>query len=122
MLLHSFIDAVYAFHKSPSFCPGLSDEIKTACTYRVAAGPSKPRVPVHIWPTPPNSQSASESSTHESTLKLQEKRFGQTGINLKSEDVFAALVRSRKGKERAVGEVWLDGETVSFPICHTLIS
>lgn len=33
------------------------------------------------------------------------------GRNLSTQDVFERVVRSRKGKERAICEVWLDGET-----------
>lgn len=46
-------------------------------------------------------------------LKLVERRFGDLGREAKTADVFQAVMASRKGKERAIGEVWLDGETVS---------
>jgi para-aminobenzoate synthetase len=59
-----------------------------------------------------NADKARESSL--GRLKLVEKRFGITGREAKTADVFQAVMASRKGKERAIGEVWLDGETVSL--------
>lgn len=49
------------------------------------------------------------------SLRLAEKRFGELGKELSTADVFQRVVRSRKGKERAIGEVWLDGQTVCLP-------
>jgi len=49
-------------------------------------------------------------------LKLVEQKFGDSGRDFKAENVFQALFRgSRKGKERAFAEVWLDGQTVRLP-------
>lgn len=46
-------------------------------------------------------------------LRLVERHFEAVGREAKTGDVFQAL-RAGKGKGRAVGEVWLDGETVSI--------
>lgn len=46
-------------------------------------------------------------------FRLVERRFGEVGKGVETREVFERVVRSRKGKERAVGEIWLDGQTVS---------
>lgn len=39
------------------------------------------------------------------------ERHLDIGHSLKTQEVFERVVQSRKGKEKAIGEVWLDGET-----------
>lgn len=39
------------------------------------------------------------------------ERHVVVGRSLQTQEVFEQVVRSRKGKEKAIGEVWLDGET-----------
>lgn len=95
------------------------------------------------WPTPPISPEGSQSSGDEADadpdatanakanvnavggpnapgrvprfrgFRLVERRFGEIGKGVETREVFERVVRSRKGKERAVGEIWLDGQTVS---------
>jgi len=121
-LLQAFLDAVHAHHASPSSYPPLTDNIISSCSYRVASASrsiSRPssRPPSRLasaWPTPPISPTGSNSSdalagpSH--SLRMVERKL-DAGRDLSTQDVFERVVRSRKGKERAVGEVWLDGET-----------
>lgn len=75
-----------------------------------------------LWPTPPLSPSSSQSS-HRSTddigakqhgLRMAEHPFNTLGRDHKTEGVFEHVVHSAKGKEKAIGEIWLDGQTVSL--------
>ncbi|RSH84052.1 Protein phosphatase PP2A regulatory subunit B [Saitozyma podzolica] len=93
------------------------------------------------WPTPPISPEGSQSSGDEADadegarlnvnanvnavgglnapgrvprfrgFRLVERSFGEVGKGVETREVFEQVVRSRKGKERAVGEIWLDGQT-----------
>jgi hypothetical protein len=47
-------------------------------------------------------------------FRLVERSFGEVGKGVETREVFEQVVRSRQGKERAVGEIWLDGQTVSI--------
>ncbi|ORY26958.1 ADC synthase [Naematelia encephala] len=125
-LLASFLHAVHDHHHRPLSFPALSRSLQQACNYRIASSSSsreshKPETSHPITPTlptPPMSPSLSiieaESPRH-ATMRLVEKRFGSKGKESRTQDVFEALIRSRKGKEKAVGEVWLDGETPLRP-------
>ncbi|KAK4686034.1 para-aminobenzoate synthetase, partial [Tremellales sp. Uapishka_1] len=141
-LLHSFLDEVHLHHKTPSCYPPLKDFITASCAYRILSSGSGRNTPRHSLsrtnsqlplsnshlPTPPITPSSSLSSTvanSNTPLKLMEKRLGTLGRSRKTQEVFESLVRSRKGKEKAIGEVWLDGETASInsklAVWHSLI-
>jgi hypothetical protein len=107
-LLHAFLDQVHRYHKTPSSYPPLHSSITAACAYRTSAASSSQTT----LPTPPMTPPATSSSSLLHGLRLVENQFGNDGLHLKTQDVFEALVRSRKGKEKAIGDVWLDGETV----------
>lgn len=89
------------------------------------------------FPTPPISPVASSTSLSAlrspslanvpsnaqasgSKLRLVDRRFGDLGRSARTEDVFQKVVYSggsqagSKGKGKAIGDVWLDGQTVSI--------
>ena len=109
-LLNTFIDRVHTHHGSPTAFPPLAKSVKEACAFRIASSPSKPQRSIVSGSSAPLQQRG-EPSTR---LRLVEKRFGELGRDLRTQDVFQTVVRSHKGKEKAVGEVWLDGQTVRF--------
>ncbi len=109
-LLNTFIDRVHTHHGSPTAFPPLAKIVKDACASRIASSPSKPQRSIVSGSSAPLQQRG-EPSTR---LRLVEKRFGELGRDLRTQDVFQTVVRSHKGKEKAVGEVWLDGQTVRF--------
>lgn len=55
-------------------------------------------------------------------MRMVERRYGDIGRHENTGDVFQAVVKaqSSKGKERAIGEVWLDGETVGSSWAYSL--
>ena len=96
--------------------PPLLNSIKDACAYRVTSTPLNYAAAESTKPTLTISPAASQDSlgaSQSSRLRLVEKRFGALGKQMRTPDVFEAIARSRKGKERAVGDVWFDGETMS---------
>ena len=128
-LLANFLDAVHLHHSSPASYPPLARRILESCAYRIgSASSSRKRKPsraprVTPLPTPPmtppsliDSPSSSRSSSpgHRSGgLRMVERSFGALGRDAKTAAVFETVIRKRdKGKGRAVGEVWLDGESV----------
>ena len=124
VLLQAFLNEVHVSHSLPPSYPPLAEHVLSSCAYRVAARglrkvgqASRSASP---FPTPPISRSASQASIPESSkaasLRLVEHSFGDHGRDLATEVVFEHLIRSRKGKERAIGEVWLDGKSVSVGI------
>ncbi|WVF66767.1 hypothetical protein IAT40_001509 [Kwoniella sp. CBS 6097] len=131
-LLQAFLNEVNVHYASPPSFPPLPSDIISACAYRVAAS-SRPASSLSlsrtssILPTPPRTPSSSRPASRVGYSRsagnpnLLEKKFGDLGRQLKSQDVFEGLVRqSRKGKERAIGEVWLDGQTPTRPTTSTL--
>ncbi|WVQ64203.1 uncharacterized protein L199_002365 [Kwoniella botswanensis] len=116
-LLQSFLAKVNQFHSSPTSFPALPSQIVASCAYRVSAA-SKSR-PSSALPTPPITPSASRAPSQRGFrrggLSISEKRMGDLGKQLRTQDVFESLIRqnrgSRKGKEKAIGEFWLDGQT-----------
>lgn len=76
--------------------------------------------PFHTPPVTPNVSSAALNALAAeggSSLRLVDTRFGELGREAKTENVFEALIYSGgdgKGEE-TIGDVWLDGQTVSFP-------
>nr|XP_019048087.1 para-aminobenzoate synthetase [Kwoniella bestiolae CBS 10118]OCF27017.1 para-aminobenzoate synthetase [Kwoniella bestiolae CBS 10118] len=116
-LLQSFLANVNEYHSSPSSFPPLPPQIISSCAYRVSAA-SKSR-PSSALPTPPVTPSPSRAPSRRGfrrgALRISEKKLGDLGKELRTQDVFESLVKqnrgSRKGKERAIGEVWLDGQT-----------
>ncbi|KAK8844826.1 hypothetical protein IAR55_006676 [Kwoniella newhampshirensis] len=133
-LLQAFIDQVYLHHERPSSFPTLHTDIISSCAYRVAARAAKlPRsrkASVSGLPTPPITPTGSRAPTPSGTRNaskpshMAEKRYGEVGRDLKTQEVFEKLVRnpSRKGKEKAIGEVWLDGQTPTRPTTTSLAS
>ena len=128
-LLHAYLDKVHSYHSTPSSYPPLTSALTSACSYRIASAPkplSRPSSrPPSAWPTPPMSPTQS-SSSHDNLLPLPshsirmvEKQLPE-GKDLKTQDVFEKVVRTRKGKEKAVGEVWLDGQTPTRPTTTSL--
>ncbi|WWC57490.1 uncharacterized protein I303_100022 [Kwoniella dejecticola CBS 10117] len=120
-LLQSFLSEVNKYHSSPPSFPPLSSHIISSCAYRVsAASRSRPSTrPSSALPTPPVTPSPSRTPSRigqrRSGLRLLEKRLGELGKGLRTQDVYESLVQkrrgSRKGKEKATGQVWLDGQT-----------
>ncbi|WVQ94380.1 hypothetical protein IAU59_001459 [Kwoniella sp. CBS 9459] len=131
-LLQAFLNEVNSHYSSPAAFPPLPADIISACAYRVAASsrptssPSLSRTS-SILPTPPRTPSSSRPASRlgfsrsAGNANMLEKRFGDSGRSLRTQDVFESLVQlSRKGKERAIGEVWLDGQTPTRPTTSTL--
>nr|XP_019013933.1 para-aminobenzoate synthetase [Kwoniella pini CBS 10737]OCF52714.1 para-aminobenzoate synthetase [Kwoniella pini CBS 10737] len=120
-LLQSFLLNVNQHYSSPSSFPPLHSHIVSSCAYRVSvASRSRPSTrPSSALPTPPVTPSPSRTPSRigqrRGTLRLLEKRLGDVGKQLRTQDVFESLVGgalgSKKGKERAIAEVWLDGQT-----------
>lgn len=129
-MVHAFLDQVHKHHSTPPSFPPLSHALKTSCSFRVASngGSSKPSSirrsasAIAAFPTPPISPAASYSSQEDLTtpvassslLRTKEIKFGDLGKALATQDVFERVIRSRKGKEKALGDIWLDGQTVSY--------
>ncbi|OCF44981.1 para-aminobenzoate synthetase [Kwoniella heveanensis CBS 569] len=117
-LLQAFLDEVNAYHSSPASFPPLPADIISACAYRVAASsrPLSRSRTSSILPTPPRTPSSSRPAS-----RLGYSRSTDLGRQLKTQHVFESLVNwSRKGKEKAIGEIWLDGQTPTRPTTSTL--
>ncbi|WWC90289.1 uncharacterized protein L201_005222 [Kwoniella dendrophila CBS 6074] len=121
-LLQSFLAKVNETNSAQSVYPPLPAHIISSCAYRVSAiARSRPSTrPSSALPTPPVTPSPSRApsriGSRRNGLKLQEKRLGDIGKELRTQNVFESLVKenragSRKGKEKAIGEIWLDGQT-----------
>ena len=54
--------------------------------------------------------SSGSSSNSPHSVRMVQRKL-ESGQDLKTQDVYERVVKSRKGKERAIGEVWLDGQT-----------
>ncbi|WVQ82863.1 hypothetical protein IAT38_004998 [Cryptococcus sp. DSM 104549] len=115
-LLQAFLHEVSIHHKHPSTFPALSPSIVASCAYRVVSTSSTPS-------EQPGATLIPNGSGHKPLSAVQEQ-FGDLGVELKTQDVFERLVRipSRKGKEKAVGEVWLDGQTPTRATTTSLAS
>ncbi|WVR03036.1 hypothetical protein IAU60_000025 [Kwoniella sp. DSM 27419] len=127
-LLQSFLAEVNSHHASYGVFPALPPQIKSSCAYRVASAsrPSLSRTS-SILPTPPRTPSTSRPSSQRGVSRMiksrmPEYRFGAKGRELTTPEVFERLVRSpsRKGKEKAVAEIWLDGQTPTRPTTASL--
>ncbi|WRT63115.1 uncharacterized protein IL334_000018 [Kwoniella shivajii] len=120
-LLQSFLANVNSHHSSPSSFPPLPPHIIASCAYRVsAASRSRPSSRLSsALPTPPitpsHSRAPSRLGIRNRAMRLVERRLGDMGKHLRTQDVFESLskdeTRSRKGKEKAIGQIWLDGQT-----------
>ncbi|WWD22621.1 hypothetical protein CI109_107114 [Kwoniella shandongensis] len=134
-LLQAFLNEVHLYHKRPTTFSSLKPEIISSCAYRVASRaaklPRSRRVSLSGLPTPPITPSGSRAATPSGTRAVSakpshmaEKKYGVVGKGLRTQDVFERLVLSptRKGKEKAIGEVWLDGQTPTRPTTTSLAS
>ncbi|WVO15148.1 hypothetical protein L204_102792 [Cryptococcus depauperatus] len=113
-LLQSFLNEVKHHCGDPISYPPLLPTIISACAYRVIGSTSK-------------SSSSSKMASRRiesapSCLWLEEKEFAGVEKGMKTEVVFERLVhgQSKKGKEKAIGEIWFDGQSPTRPTTSSL--
>lgn len=82
----------------PTSYPKLDKQLIKACTYRVAAS---------VAPGPGSSVAFTNTEAH---YLLVEQQFCGLGLERSTAEVYERLIRSNKDR---VGEVWLDGKSVS---------
>lgn len=82
--------------------PRLEKQIVSACTYRVAASaaPTRSTSPV------PGLNPVREKAR----LQLAERRFADLGKERETSEIYERVLRT---EENRVGEIWLDGKSVS---------
>lgn len=82
--------------------PKLDKHLLRACTYRVAASAAPTRVPS------PVSGAQDQPEAH---YALLEKRLGDLGRERQTSEAYERIVKT---DTRRVGEIWLDGKSVSL--------
>lgn len=99
------MDEVHKINNQPKSYPNLLPSIVSSCAYRVVKVGSK------------TASHDPSLTTLVSSSKLEKvsKAFDGLGRGLTTEDVFQRLVREPPRKmEKAVAEIWLDGQTVGL--------
>ncbi|KIR30944.1 para-aminobenzoate synthetase [Cryptococcus deuterogattii LA55] len=107
-LLVSFLDEVHKINNQPLSYPSLLPSIVSSCAYRVVKAGS----------TTTSHEPLLTASASPSKLKKVNKAFGGLGKGLATEDVFQRL----RKREKAVAEIWLDGQTPTRPSTSSLAS
>ncbi|OWZ59874.1 para-aminobenzoate synthetase [Cryptococcus neoformans c45] len=112
-LLISFLNEVHKINNQPTSYPNLLPSIVSSCAYRVVKAGS----------TTTSLEPSRTTSASSSKLEKVNKAFGGLGKGLTTEDVFQRLVRRPlRKREKAVAEIWLDGQTPTRPTTSSLAS
>ncbi|WVQ87592.1 hypothetical protein IAS59_001318 [Cryptococcus gattii] len=107
-LLVSFLDEVHKINNQPTSYPSLLPSIVSSCAYRVVKAGS----------TTTSHEPSLTVPASSSKLKKVNKAFDGLGKGLATEDVFQRL----RKREKAVAEIWLDGQTPTRPSTSSLAS